>query len=220
MKITPLIQSQYKMKIIKDLGTIYPNSNSKEKVRFAIFECSKCKKNFKSRAFDARRHNQELCDICSRSKRATVHGFNNTRIHNIYGGIKSRANSKMGYENVSIFDEWKNDFLSFYNWAIENGYKENLTIDRIDVNGDYKPSNCRWVDILTQNQNKRVLMKTNTSGYRGVVWSNDRNRWRASIQVNKKRKTLKSSKCRLECAYAYDEYVLSNNLEHPTNFPH
>lgn len=56
---------------------------------------------------------------------------------------------------ITICDEWLNDFMSFYNWSIENGYNENLTIDRIDNNSSYKPSNCRWVDHKTQVRNRR-----------------------------------------------------------------
>ena len=57
--------------------------------------------------------------------------------------------------------------MSFYNWAINNGYKENLSIDRIDVNGNYEPSNCRWVDIFIQANNKRnsIFIKYNNKIY-------------------------------------------------------
>lgn len=52
-------------------------------------------------------------------------------------------------------DEWKNDFQAFYDWAISNGYKEGLSVDRINNNGNYEPNNCRWATRKQQNRNKR-----------------------------------------------------------------
>lgn len=52
-------------------------------------------------------------------------------------------------------DEWLQSPVAFYNWSIENGFSEELTLDRIDVNGDYTPENCRWVTMKEQNKNKR-----------------------------------------------------------------
>ena len=60
-----------------------------------------------------------------------------------------------GKRGIVMCDEWKNDFVSFYDWAMDNGYREHLTIDRIDVNGNYEPSNCRWVTKEIQNKNTR-----------------------------------------------------------------
>ena len=73
---------------------------------------------------------------------------------------------KYGGRGITMCDEWKNDFKSFYDWAIANGYKEEktdkglniLTIDRIDVNGNYEPSNCRFVTNSIQAKNKRNTM--------------------------------------------------------------
>ena len=64
-----------------------------------------------------------------------------------------------GDRNIVICDEWLNDFMSFYNWAMANGYKSNLSIDRINVNGNYEPSNCRWATAKEQANNKRNTKK-------------------------------------------------------------
>lgn len=97
------------------------------------------------------------CKSCSRTK----HNLCNTRIYHIWEGIKGRCLNKnnkdyknYGGRNISLYSEWKN-FINFYNWAIKNGYKENLQIDRINVNGNYEPINCRWVSSSIQNNNKR-----------------------------------------------------------------
>lgn len=67
-------------------------------------------------------------------------------------------------KGIKVCDEWKNNFMSFYNWSIQNGYKNNLTIDRIDVNGNYEPSNCRWVDYEVQNNNRSINRKIEYNG--------------------------------------------------------
>ena len=70
---------------------------------------------------------------------------------------KNRESYKYyGLRGISVCDEWKNDFEKFKTWAMANGYEENLTIDRIDVNGNYEPHNCKWSTIREQNNNKRT----------------------------------------------------------------
>lgn len=90
------------------------------------------------------------------------HGKYKTKLYNVYHSMldrclneKSKVYKHYGSRGIKVFDEWLKDFSNFYNWAIGNGYKEGLSIDRIDVNGNYEPSNCRWVTQKEQNINKR-----------------------------------------------------------------
>ena len=69
-----------------------------------------------------------------------------------------------GAKGIKICDEWLNNTNAFIDWALSNGYEKNLTIDRIDGNGNYEPSNCRWVDMEVQNNNKQKLKKYNYNG--------------------------------------------------------
>ena len=122
------------------------------------------------------------------------HGYNKTRIFRIYHNIKQRCSNpnhpryeNYGGKGITICNEWSNSIDPFINWSIENGYQEGLTIDRIDNDKEYSPSNCRWVTYSIQAINQGIR-KDNTSGYKGV--SKDKHNWRASIQINKERKFL------------------------------
>lgn len=93
----------------------------------------------------------------------TIHNMSKSRLYRIWIEIKRRCynidreNYKYyGGRGIIVCDEWKKDFMSFYNWAIKNGYKDNLTIDRINNDGNYEPNNCRWATIKEQNNNMRT----------------------------------------------------------------
>lgn len=112
------------------------------------------------------------CEVgSSAKKRNTTHGMSHSRLFSIWMGMKKRctnANDRSykhyGGRGINICDEWKADFMSFYDWSINNGYTEDLSIDRIDVNGNYEPSNCRWVSRLEQAKNKRSNHEVTING--------------------------------------------------------
>lgn len=94
-------------------------------------------------------------------KKMEKHGMTGTRIHNIWRGMRSRCYNpnvkcfkNYGGKGIRLCDEWNESFMSFYQWSIKNRYSDDLTIDRINVNESYSPSNCRWLDIKAQENNR------------------------------------------------------------------
>lgn len=104
------------------------------------------------------------------------HGLSNDRLYRILKNMKQRCyNPKnprynfYGAIGIKVCDEWRNNFKSFYDWAINNGYRDDLTIDRIDVNGNYEPSNCRWITNQEQQFNKHVNHFIEFNGKRQTI---------------------------------------------------
>ncbi len=89
------------------------------------------------------------------------HGLSNSRLFRIWCHMKDRCYNqnhieyhRYGGRGISLCESWKNDFISFHNWAIENGYNDTLSIDRINIDGNYCPENCRWATTKMQNNNR------------------------------------------------------------------
>lgn len=100
-----------------------------------------------------------------------THGKSDTKLYLVWREMITRTENQnaerygiYGGRGISICGEWRNDFQSFYDWAIQNGYKEGLTVDRIDVNGNYEPDNCRWITPYEQSRNLRKNVRITYSG--------------------------------------------------------
>lgn len=104
-------------------------------------------------------------------QRSTKHGGAGTRLYNMWIRLKERCyNSRnqdykyYGARGIRVCDEWRNDFEAFQDWAMKNGYNDELTIERIDVNGNYTPDNCRFATMKEQNRNKRNNIVVSLNG--------------------------------------------------------
>ena len=200
--------------LIEDLGRIFPNENSKKRARLGLYKCGFCGEEFRTQIKGVKNGNTKSCGCYTKK-----HGLTNTRLYNIWVNIKARTlNPKhknykyYGGRGITICEEWKNDFMSFYNWAMSNGYSDELSIDRIDNDGNYCPENCRWTTQTIQTRNQRIY-KNNSSGYKGVSFRKDNNKFRVIITVNKKRIHLGYFQTAVEAGIAYNNYIIENNLE-------
>ena len=152
-----------------------------------------------------------------------THGENNSnsRLHVTWSNMKRRClnpteKEKRNYQSkgITICEEW-HSYINFKDWALANGYSDNLCIDRIDNNQGYHPENCRFVDYSTQNANKGITDK-NKSGYIGVSEHGDR--FRAKVYWLKKSISLGCFDCPVEAAKVRDSYIIENELPHTLNF--
>lgn len=149
--------------------------NAKRVYRMWTCRCS-CKKHTVKDVYEFNLLNgkSNSCGCLNSEKtveRNKTHMLSNTRLYSIWSNIKKRCNNKndpryssYGGRGINVCAEWSNNFLSFYTWAISNGYKDNLSIDRIDNNKGYSPNNCKWSTNQEQSNNRRSNHNINING--------------------------------------------------------
>lgn len=217
--------NQKELVLLKDLGRIYANENSKQKRRFGLYKCF-CGNEFKANSHSIKNGNTKSCGCYHKTKLSKIklkHGFSSHRLYNVWTNMIKRCNNientnykSYGARGITVCDRWLdiNNFIEDMYPTFEDG----LTLDRIDVNGNYEKDNCRWATIVTQNRNTQRINKINTSGYRGVSWHKKNKKWRTQIIVNNKNIHIGCYVNAIDGALAYDQYVIDNNLEHTKNF--
>lgn len=156
-----------KLKVIKKVGV--------DNNRFITWLCEcDCGNKVVVRGSNLRTGNTKSCG-CVRKENTKmlnfVTGMSNSRLHRIWSGMKSRCfnpNAKhyhrYGGRGITVCEEWRHQFKPFYDWAMSHGYTDELTIDRIDNDGNYCPENCRWVTVKEQSRN---MSKNRFVNFRG-----------------------------------------------------
>ena len=145
-----------------------------------------------------------------------MHGYSSHPLYTVWQNMRERCynpNYKQykdyGGRGITVCDEWISDSKAFIEWALPL-WKKGLQIDRKDNEGNYGPSNCRFVTYVENQHNTRLLRKTNISGYRGVFYSKEHKKWRAQITINSKHKHLGLFNSAIEAALAYNTAVPDN----------
>lgn len=187
-----------------------------------MYQCPYCENTFESSMDIVKQGNKKSCGCVSSRLKGDfhkTHGLKNHKLYKVWVAMKQRCTNPKdkGYKNygnrgIEICNDWLNDFKSFYDWAMDNGYKEGLTIDRVNNDGNYEADNCRWTTYHVQNCNKRYPRQNK---YIGVLKQG--NIFVAKISIDNKSVHLGCFKTELEGALARDNYILANKLKHKLN---
>ena len=158
-----------RLTVINRSGFTEPNKYGR---RYAIWYCKCDCGNYIERTTDVLARGKSSCgcrqkEILKEMSNGNItHNMTNTRLYRIYKGMIGRfyypcsqRYNAYGGRGITVCDEWRNDRSKFFKWAMENGYSDNLTIERKDVNGNYCPENCEWIPMSEQYKNKQSNSK-------------------------------------------------------------
>lgn len=207
-------------KFIKNIGLKKPYINAKKNTMYGLYKCE-CGNTFEAIVSKVKIKHIQSCG-CLRIKKITKH---NLRYHKIYSvwkrikrdclNIKSPNYKYYGERGITVCDKWLK--FDFFAKDMLSDWKDGLTLDRIDNNKGYYKDNCRWTTRTVQARNTRVLQCNNTSGYRGVTFNKQRNKWLSVVKICNKAISLGSFDTAKEAGIAFNKYITDNNLEHTIN---
>ncbi len=153
------------------------------------------------------------------------HGFHGHPLYFIWADMRGRCcnpNHKnyktYGGRGIKICQGWKNTPKQFIDWALKNGWEKELYLDRRDNDRGYFPDNCRFIDSGLNNRNTQLLSKNNKTGYRGVYFNIEMQKFRSMIKIHGKSKHIGYFSNPISAAIAYDSMALALDDGRPINF--
>lgn len=168
--------TKYSGRIINGIRVLEEAGRSKDKHVLYRCQCVKCGTLMLKQSNSLTRlQGCKNCGHISTGLKHRTHGITGSPLYRIWSGMKSRCKNTPGQRNrpeydiyfrrgIRVCDEWEQNFEEFYSWAINNGYRKGLSIDRIDNDKGYSPANCRWATFTQQANNKRNTITVNYEG--------------------------------------------------------
>ena len=202
--------------------TVIREVEKRGKHRYFLCKCT-CGKKIEVRLYDLIDGKSSKCKSCASkgTHNSIIHGLSKHPLYKVWKGIISRCftQSATGYyryggKGITVCSEWRNDFKIFYDWAISHNWEKRLSIDRINNDGNYEPSNCRFVTCRENNLNQRLIRADNASGFRGVSFNKKIKKWQAYISVKNKLYYLGYHNTVKEAVQARNKFIIDNELEH------
>jgi hypothetical protein len=185
-------------------------SHMKGKHSYWKCECD-CGNDKITRADCLKNNTVKSCGCLNREANGVKHGQHGTKLYHVWAGVKDRCNNPnakhfkhYGGRGISICEEWKVDYIIFFNWAMEKGYKEGLTIERIDVNGNYEPSNCKWI---TQKEQAKNTTRNRKITYDGQTLNITE--WAEELGINRNTLNARLNKANVNIKEAFTKPVES-----------
>jgi len=186
------------------------SESKKYMITYNLYFCSYCKKKIelpsgtKTKSCGCARY--QLMSMSNKKHGFSIRG-KQKRLYRIWSNMKTRCSNiktinyeRYGGRGISVCEQWKESFIIFKEWSEKNGYKDNLCIDRIDNNGNYKPGNCRFVTNAKNCQNKRTT-KLNWDIVKEI---------RKKYVLDKKRRIFKGSQYELAQEYNVSQPTIGN----------
>lgn len=143
------------------LTALYSTSGPSGRLWYCKCDCGKMKEKPLS-SYELKNGKRNHCGCIKQENGMHKHGQSDTKLYKVWSAMKHRCDNpnstwyhNYGGRGISYFSEWK-EFMPFYEWANSSGYGDGLTLERIDADGDYKPSNCTWIPKSEQTNNRRI----------------------------------------------------------------